>query len=198
MASVQDLRDGLARWAAGLRAASAELNELDGRLGDGDLGTTLDKCALNVHHALPAAPEDFAGIFKNCAAACAKASGSSFGTLLAVAFLNAAKTVPEATALSAADIARLLHGTVDALSARGGASLGDKTMLDSIDAIATGLEGATGATDLRLVAVDAAERALGEFRGKPNRIGRARMFADKSVGMDDPGMVAVLRMAESI
>jgi dihydroxyacetone kinase-like protein len=29
-------------------------------------------------------------------------------------------------------------------------------------------------------------------------MGRARMFAEKSIGMDDPGMVAVLRMAESL
>jgi dihydroxyacetone kinase-like protein len=48
------------------------------------------------------------------------------------------------------------------------------------------------------VARNAASKAIEEFRDKPNRIGRARMFAEKSIGMDDPGMVAVLRMTESL
>jgi dihydroxyacetone kinase-like protein len=194
----QDLRAGLDRWASALLGASDELNELDGRLGDGDLGATLGKCAVNVQEALPAAPDDFAGLFKACATACAKASGSSFGTLLAVAFLTAAKSVPEAKTLKAPEIGKLLHGVVAALSARGGASLGDKTMLDSIDAIAIALDGAANVSDLRALAVDASRRALDDFRTQPNRIGRARMFAEKSVGMDDPGMVAILRMAQSL
>jgi len=35
---------------------------------------------------------------------------------------------------------------------------------------------------------------MDEFRGKPNKLGRARMFAEKSVGMDDPGMLAFQRI----
>lgn len=132
------------------------------------------------------------------AQACAKASGSSFGTLLAVALLGAAKWVAPREQLSRNDIADLLEQTVSALSARGGASLGDKTMLDSLNAIAIALKQATETDDLRLVARDAAVQAIEDFRGKPNRIGRARMFAEKSMGMDDPGMVAVLRMSEAL
>jgi dihydroxyacetone kinase-like protein len=198
MATPQDLHRGLERWAAALRAAAGELNELDGRLGDGDLGSTLDKCAVHVQEVLSSAPGDFGGVFRLCASACAKASGSSFGTLLAVAFLTMAKNVPATGILQAEDMAHLLHGAVDALSARGGASLGDKTMLDSIDAIAIAVDSAGATTDTRASAVEAARGALAQFKNKPNRIGRARMFAEKSVGMDDPGMVAVLRMAESL
>jgi len=43
-----------------------------------------------------------------------------------------------------------------------------------------------------------AQGALDAFRDKTNLIGRARMFAERSVGLDDPGMVAVLRMTESL
>ena len=32
---------------------------------------------------------------------------------------------------------------------------------------------------------------LGDFRGKPAGLGRARIFAEKSKGLDDPGMLAV-------
>jgi dihydroxyacetone kinase-like protein len=87
---------------------------------------------------------------------------------------------------------------VQKLSARGGASLGDKTMIDSLQAITQALSKAQPQDDLAALARNAAANAIEEFRNKPNRIGRARMFAEKSVGMDDPGMVAVLRMTESL
>jgi dihydroxyacetone kinase-like protein len=87
---------------------------------------------------------------------------------------------------------------VQKLSARGGASLGDKTMIDSLQAIAEALARARPQDDMAVLARNAAAQAVEEFRNKQNRIGRARMFAEKSVGMDDPGMVAVLRMTESL
>jgi dihydroxyacetone kinase-like protein len=198
MASARDLKEALGRWTRTLRASAAELNALDARMGDGDLGTTLDKCAALVDEALPAMPEDFAGIFKACASACAKASGSSFGTLLAVAFLTAAKQVGAVDTLDATAMGRLIHAATTALAARGGAALGDKTMLDSMDAIARALDGATPGAALRPLAIDAAATAVATFTARPNRIGRARMFGDKSAGLEDPGMVAILRMAQGL
>jgi dihydroxyacetone kinase-like protein len=192
------LREALARWCDALDAAAPELNALDARLGDGDLGTTLGKCAANVRAVLAGEPAGLAATLKGCAQACAKASGSSFGTLLAVAFLSASKTVGEREALDRDAIVELMQVAREALSARGGASLGDKTMLDSLHAIAAALKACPHGADLRAAAQRGAAGALEAFRDKPNRIGRARMFADANVGLDDPGMVAVLRMAEAI
>src|SRR5205814_8309063 len=137
-----------------------------------------------------------AGIFKRCAGACANASGSSFGTLLAVAFLTASKAAGGAERMDRRATVQALDQAVAALSARGGAARGDKTMLDSLHAIARELDESPDGVALRPVAVHAARAALDEFRSRPNRIGRARMFADKSVGLDDPGMVAILRMVQ--
>lgn len=198
MITASNLNTALQYWSAALQAAAPELNAADGQLGDGDLGTTLDKCAVNVQQALVSMPQDLTGIFKACAQACAKASGSSFGTLLAVAFLSASKGVGDTQCLDREAIVRLLDEIVAALSARGGATLGDKTMLDSVDAIARALETAPEGSDLRCVCAEATRSALELYRHKPNRIGRARMFADKSVGMDDPGMLAILRMAQGL
>lgn len=198
MVTADTFKSGLRRWCDALEAAAPELNALDGQLGDADLGATLQRCAQNVREALPAMPDDLAAICKTCASACAKASGSSFGTLLAVAFLTAAKNLDGAGSLRRADVVRLLDTIVAALAARGGAALGDKTMLDSLDAIARGLEQASDNAGLSGVARSAAQRACDAMRSRPNRIGRARMFAERSAGLDDPGMVAVLRMTESL
>ncbi|WP_148297030.1 DAK2 domain-containing protein [Candidatus Sodalis pierantonius] len=42
------------------------------------------------------------------------------------------------------------------------------------------------------------EETLAAFQQRPNRIGRARMFAERSIGLDDPGQVALLRMVEAL
>ena len=39
---------------------------------------------------------------------------------------------------------------------------------------------------------------MDEFRDKPNRIGRARIFGERTIGMDDPGMVAFKIMVDAL
>ena len=83
------LKDAFLRWSTAMQQAAPELNALDGELGDGDLGVTLSQCAQNVRAALPQAPDTMTGILRAASQACADASGSSFGTLLASGLLGA-------------------------------------------------------------------------------------------------------------
>ncbi len=186
------------RWATQLEQAAPELNALDGKLGDGDLGATLEKCAGNVRKALAEPPGDVGGVFKACAIACTKSSGSSLGTLLAVAFLTAAKQTAGQSEIAWQEVPDLLGAVVAAMSARGGAKLGDKTVLDAIEAVRAALAGKSDVADRHAVALDAVDACLERFRGELNRIGRARMFGDRSRGLDDPGMVAFRHMVASL
>jgi dihydroxyacetone kinase-like protein len=192
------LHQAFLRWATAMEQAAPELNALDGELGDGDLGVTLSQCAHQVRIALRQAPESVPGILRAASQACADASGSSFGTLLASGLLSAAKWLEGGQAAHRATLPQLLRHVIEKLSARGGASLGDKTLLDALHAIAQAIQGAPPQAALAAVARDAAEQALKDFRGRPCRAGRARMFADKSAHLDDPGMVAVWRMTQSL
>ena len=36
------------------------------------------------------------------------------------------------------------------------------------------------------------------FRNRQSQVGRARIFGEKSIGLDDPGMLAFKRMFESL
>ncbi|MBK1838420.1 DAK2 domain-containing protein [Azospirillum sp. YIM B02556] len=205
--TVAVLAAALDRWADRMDTAADELNALDARLGDGDLGATLGKCAQNIRAIRPGldatSDGDLGQAFKTCAMACSKASGSSFGTLLAVAFLTAAKATAGRSALPCSELPQLLGDILGALSARGGAALGDKTVLDPLDAVRAALASLAAAerddpATRHAAAVRATERTIEVFRDKPNRIGRARMFAERSVGLDDPGMIAFRHMVESL
>nr|WP_283399507.1 DAK2 domain-containing protein [Burkholderia multivorans] len=119
-----------------------------------------------------------------------RASGSSFGTLLGVAFVASAKFTAGQASIDAAQMPELLEAVLDALIARGGASLGDKTVLDTLDAVRIAVSGKDDAAAQYEAATQAVDATLDAFRARTNKIGRARMFAERSIGMDDPGMVA--------
>jgi len=200
VADAPSLAAVLARGCDALEAAAPELNALDARLGDGDLGATLAKCAANVRALLADAPSGLQALLKGCALACARASGSSFGTLLTLAFLTASRQVGERESLDRDALVALLNAVAEAISQRGRAVQGDKTMLDSLAAITSALrhEKVAQPQALKQAAQRAVAEALDAFRRRPSRIGRARMFAERSIGLDDPGMVAVQRMVQAL
>ena len=82
-------------------------------------------------------------------------------------------------------------------AARGKASLGDKTVLDALDAAARAADGVAPEAMFGAVA-EGVRAVLGRMRGEAAKVGRARIFAERSAGMDDPGMVALSTMVEGL
>ena len=83
--------------------------------------------------------------------------------------------------------------------ARGKAELGGKTVLDSLDAVAKALDGVDRPRRCgRGRAAGPRATALDAFRDRPATVGRARIFAEKSRGLDDPGMLAMALIVEAI
>ncbi len=196
--TTEKLRNAITSIHKNITPIGEELNELDGRLGDGDLGVTLVNGFKNVATISSDLPNDFGMALFECAKAITKVSGSSFGTLMATALMAAGKSVRGETRLDWNKTHELLVTAQKAMISRGGASLGDKTLLDSIDAIIQSIDGLNTPDEILMAAKDAVNKALSEYNQKPNRIGRARIFGDKTIGIDDPGMVAVKRMVDCL
>ncbi len=195
--TIENLKSGVKQVQVNILPIGDELNILDGKLGDGDLGVTLVSGFNNMHSVLADLPEDLGLAFFSLAKAITKVSGSSFGTLMATALMAAGKQLKGEKSSPVNKIPDLLIAAQAAMIARGGASLGDKTILDSIDAIITATQGCHTLEKVLEAASEAAETALIEFNKKPNKIGRARIFGDRTIGMDDPGMVAIVRIINS-
>jgi dihydroxyacetone kinase len=176
-----------------MRMATLEqaLNEADSRLGDGDTGVMLARVVEAMAAIDYAGQPDIGAALAQMARSTASVTGSSLGTLIATGLLAVSKRAKGEAAIAWADLGGHLTVAVEAMAARGGAELGDKTVLDILDAIAGALTGKSEPAALTEAAIAAARGTLVAFRDRPCRIGRARMFAEKSVGMDDPGMLAV-------
>ncbi len=184
------LKDGLGRIAAHMETVAAPLNEADGKLGDGDLGVTMVRGGRQLVEALPDLPDDVGMALMRCAQAFTKSSGSSYGTLLATGLMSAAKACRGREDVPWSEVSELLAGALAAMQARGKASLGDKTVLDTLDAVRAATADQDDPAALLTAAAMAVDETLGRFRDQPNKVGRARIFGDKSIGLDDPGMLA--------
>jgi hypothetical protein len=165
-----------------------ELNAADRELGDGDTGMTVEELVTAWSSAAPDLPEDVGEALRKLAQATRRASGSSLASVAAMALGAAGKAAAGRVALDGPGLAAALDAAAAAIGERSGAAPGDKTVLDSLLAVAAAMRAPDG--DARV----AAEAALVEFRGRECRLGRARMYGARTVGRDDPGMLAAARL----
>ncbi len=196
--TTESLKAGVDAIHANINVVGEELNELDGKIGDGDLGVTLINGFNNIQTVKDDMPTDVGMALFECAKAITKVSGSSFGTLMATALMAAGKQTKGQEQVAWTEVSTLLQAGQDAMIARGGASLGDKTVLDSLQAVIDATKGNDDPVVLLSSAKSASESALSDFKNQQCKIGRARIFGERTVGMDDPGMVAIQRMIESL
>lgn len=174
------------------------LNAADGALGDGDLGITLDRGMKLVTEQKDALPEDLGRALMLCAQAFTKTSGSSYGTLLATGLMSMAKTLKGKSSVEAGRVSELVVGARDAMIARGKAELGNKTVLDSLEAVAIATKDNSAPAAVADAAARAVDEALEAFRDRQAQVGRARMFGEKTIGMDDPGMLAMRTIVKAL
>lgn len=182
---------GIARLSAAMEQNFERLNEADGALGDGDLGVTLTRGMRMVSEISGELPDDLGQSLLRCAQAFTKSSGSSYGTLMATGLMAMAKALKGHTSVEASEVSSLVAAARDAMMVRGKAELGGKTVLDSLDAVAKATEGLSAPDAVGEAAVKGVQSAMEALRDKPATVGRARIFAEKSRGMDDPGMLAM-------
>jgi hypothetical protein len=112
--------------------------------------------------------------------------------------MSAAKATKGRQEVEWNEVSSLLTGARDAMMARGRGSLGDKSLLDAVDAVAVATAGLEDPVAILAAADRATNQALDSFREQPNKLGRARMFGAKSIGLDDPGMLAFRRMLDGL
>lgn len=183
------------RIAAAMERDFDMLNTADGALGDGDLGVTMTRGMRAISEMKDDLPDDIGMALFQCAQAFTKSSGSSYGTLMATGLMSAAKSLRGQDHIDADSVSDLISGARDKMQERGKAELGGKTVLDSLDYLARAL---ADADDKAAAAAQAVDTAINDFRDKPATVGRARIFGERSIGLDDPGMLAMQSLVNAV
>jgi dihydroxyacetone kinase-like protein len=184
-----------------MEACRDELRDLDAALGDGDLGITVSSGAQAVREGLRELPADatIADVLRVAGQRFASANPSTMSALVAGGLFAAAKRVGDPSSLDRAGGVLILEAATSAIETRGGAQLGDKTIVDALHPSLEALR-AAGADDRVALAamIDAARQAVADTALLQSRRGRAAWLGDRTVGHPDGGATAYLRLLEAI
>ncbi len=190
----------MANVAATIREKRDWLSELDGIIGDGDHGVTMDIGWTAVSAALSEL-EANATISETCdviAQAFLTAVGASSGPLYASAFQSAGAAVSDRLNLDGPAMAAWVKGMGDGILSRGGARPGDKTMLDAWvpagDAAVTAAGNGADEYAALQAATDAARAGRDETATFESRRGRSAKLGARSLGHLDPGAASAALM----
>jgi len=193
--SAADLKIGLLLAADRVCDARDELCALDAVAGDGDLGATLATGFVHVRTYLEESDEQNIGaLFAQMGLQLARKAPSTIGTLLATGFIRAGKDLDGIHELDAPGIATLFAVAAEEVAKRGGAAVGERTVLDAMEGAATA---AASASELGLPASEALRAAAAGARGAAEataemepRHGRAGWIPERARGVRDAGAVA--------
>ncbi|QMU58860.1 MAG: DAK2 domain-containing protein [Boseongicola sp.] len=173
-----------------LVSAEGRLNQLDAKSGDGDTGSTLATAARALKSSLARMPlADLTQLFPALGNELSQTMGGSSGVILAIYF-NAAGDA----CANGASVQKALVDGLKRVSEVGGASVGDRTMIDALspalEAMPNGIAAAASAARTGADSTASIHRA---------KAGRAAYVPEENLkGHNDPGAEAVALLFEAL
>lgn len=170
--------------------------ELDSVAGDGDFGMSVAKGFRIVLKQLNEIDDSSISKFiRECAMIIMENCGGASGPIWGTAFMEAGKNVKDKEELTLADIAGMFDAAVLGIQKRGGAKLGDKTLLDALIPATEALKLAAEKGDTIQVAFEAAAKKAEEGAEATKNIvavrGRASYLGERSLNFPDAGAMAI-------
>lgn len=170
--------------------------ELDSVAGDGDFGMSVAKGFKQLKQDWNEVPQEDIGAFlKGCGMIITEYCGGASGPIWGSAFRSAAKYAADKTELDLSGLAALMQSAVEGIQKRGGAKLGDKTLLDALIPAAEALRAGAEKGEEMLSAMKAAALAAVAGGEKTKTMvatkGRASYVGERSVNYPDAGAVAI-------
>ena len=188
------VKNAIIKAADVLIESKAYLEELDSYSGDGDLGISMDKGARSLKGFLDTSEDqDIGEIFIQGALFFNKAAPSTMGTLISSAMMAVGKQIKGQKQIDEKEIPKLLKTMTNAIASRGGAKIGDKTILDSMIPMSEAFESTYESGGDFIESLRAAERAaksgVETTKDLIAKAGRARWIGERTRGYFDSGAV---------
>ena len=169
--------------------------DLDGLAGDGDFGTSLATGYRQILVEWDGIDKsDIGTMLLKVSMIVSKHVGGSSGPIWGTGFMKGAMLTRGKQSVTLAELAEMLGSAIEGIQARGGAKLGDKTLLDALIPVHETLKKHAASGDKAAALKDAAEvadKAVDETRNLVAHRGRASQVGERSANTPDPGIVAV-------
>jgi dihydroxyacetone kinase/dihydroxyacetone kinase-like protein len=180
-----------------------EFGDLDAVVGDGDLGYSLARGFEKVLQDWDSLKRDDVPTFlQQIALAIASRIGGTSGPLWGTAFLRASAAAKTVDTIDGAAAVAMLRAAAEGIRTRGGASLGDKTLLDALvpatDELERQLAAGAGAAECRAAFAKTVRECADATSKLEAKRGRASYSGARSIGSPDAGATALAVIIERI
>lgn len=192
--STEQVKEMLLQVADAIIAAEPMLSEADRNLGDGDHGLGMQRGMTAAKEKLGAAePASIDKAFGTVGMAMMSSMGGASGAIFGTFFRNGGKALAGKETLDAAGLAAFLRAGVVGVKQRGGAAVGDKTVVDAMEPAADKAE-EVSSNDLPSAAADVTAAATAGMEASKDMIakfGRAKTLGEGCLGFPDAGALSV-------
>lgn len=193
--NVEDTRNMLLYVADKIIANKPYLTEVDSAIGDGDHGIGMaggmqkaKKKLLKMENERNAYQ-----VFETAGQAMLMSMGGASGVIFGSLYLAGAKGMEAKDILTAQDIAEMEEKSLIAIQKRGGARLGDKTMVDALSPAVDALKehAQEGLLEMMKAAEEAARQGVENTKQYIAKYGRAKSLLERAIGYQDAGATSV-------
>lgn len=179
------------------------LSELDGAIGDGDHGVNMAKCFREVKNKLSESnAADMNALFNEVGMVVLNSVGGAMGALYGTFFLKMAQESTGKSELGLDDLVHMFQTAEQGILDIGKASLGDKTLLDTLSPAVRSLEHSQKAGQSLAEAmanfVMAAQKGMESTTDMLAKMGRASRLGERTIGHQDAGATSCYFILRSL
>ena len=177
------------------------LTDADRNLGDGDHGLGMERGMKAVIEKIESSSfNQISDVFKSAGMAMMSSMGGASGALFGTLFRNGGKALDGEETLNSDGLKSFLNAANEGVKSRGGASHGDKTMIDALEPAAREASENISLPLYELISLvsQAADRGKEESKDMIATMGRAKTLGERSLGHPDAGACSVAIILKSM
>ena len=177
------------------------LTDADRNLGDGDHGLGMERGMKAVIEKIESSSfNQISDVFKSAGMAMMSSMGGASGALFGTLFRNGGKALDGEETLNSDGLKSFLNAANEGVKSRGGASAGDKTMIDALEPAAQEASENISLPLYELISLvsQAADRGKEESKDMIATMGRAKTLGERSLGHPDAGACSVAIILKSM
>lgn len=193
--SAEDARNMLLYVADKIIASKPYLTEVDSAIGDGDHGIGMAGGMQKAKKRLVTmqGTDNVYQMFEEAGQAMLMSMGGASGVIFGSLYLAGAKGMEPKKAIGAKELAVMERKSLAAIQERGGAQVGDKTMVDALAPAVEALEANSGSGLLAMLkaAEESARQGMENTKNYVAKFGRAKSLLERAIGHQDAGATSV-------
>ena len=200
--SAEDTRNMLLYVADKIIANKPYLTEVDSAIGDGDHGIGMAGGMQKAKKKLlkMQGEENAYHLFETAGEAMLMSMGGASGVIFGSLYLAGAKGMEPKGVITAEDLAAMERKSLAAIQERGGAQVGDKSMVDALAPAVEALAANSGKGLLEMLKAteEAARCGMENTKKYVAKFGRAKSLLERAIGHQDAGATSVYLILQGI